>query len=391
MALNDVVFVKSTSGLGRPLAGQDHISGFLVYNNTLPAGFTTTNNVLIFYSISDAVAAGIAQGSGTTGVYWYHINEFFKMQPKGVLYFGIFPVPASTYDFAELVTLQNFASGKIRQAGIYCTITFATSQLTAIQTQAAALEAQHKPLQVLYAADISGVTNLGTLTDLTTLNAPRVTLVISQDGAGAGAALYTSTAKSITTIGNALGAVASASVHECIGWPLKFPASDGVENDTLAFANGTLFRTLSYSLLSTLDSYGYLFLLKIQDYDGSYYNNSYTAVTATSDYRTIENNRTYDKAIRGVRAAMVPYIAAPIYVNPADGTLSEDTIKFFEGLANQPITQMEADGELSGHKVVINPAQNVLSTSKLTLTLLNVPVGVARQIQVNVGFTTKLS
>ena len=31
MALNDIIFVKGQGGLGRPLTGEDHISGLLFY------------------------------------------------------------------------------------------------------------------------------------------------------------------------------------------------------------------------------------------------------------------------------------------------------------------------------------------------------------------------
>ena len=52
---------------------------------------------------------------------------------------------------------------------------------------------------------------------------------------------------------------------------------------------------------------------------------------------------------------------------------------------------MEIAGEVSAWKVLIDPTQNVLSTSKLTLTIQNVPVGVARNIEINSGFTTKIA
>jgi len=40
MANNDITFVKKQGGLGRPLAGEDHISGLLFYSDaTLPTGF----------------------------------------------------------------------------------------------------------------------------------------------------------------------------------------------------------------------------------------------------------------------------------------------------------------------------------------------------------------
>jgi hypothetical protein len=51
---------------------------------------------------------------------------------------------------------------------------------------------------------------------------------------------------------------------------------------------------------------------------------------------------------------------------------------------------MERDGELSGFKIFINPDQDVLSTSKLIVTMKIVPVGVLREITVNLGFALKV-
>jgi hypothetical protein len=82
---------------------------------------------------------------------------------------------------------------------------------------------------------------------------------------------------------------------------------------------------------------------------------------------------------------MLPALSSPLKVN-ADGTLTAATIGYFETLANNPLVQMEADDELSAHKIIINPAQDVLATSTLELTLQNVPLGVARIIKINVGF-----
>ena len=48
--------------------------------------------------------------------------------------------------------------------------------------------------------------------------------------------------------------------------------------------------------------------------------------------------------------------------------------------------EMERDGELSGFKIFINPDQDVLSSSRLQVTMKIVPVGVLREIVVNIGF-----
>ena len=52
---------------------------------------------------------------------------------------------------------------------------------------------------------------------------------------------------------------------------------------------------------------------------------------------------------------------------------------------------MQIDGEISGYQTLIDPNQNVLSTGQIVLTVEIVPIGVARKIVINIGFTTKLS
>ena len=51
---------------------------------------------------------------------------------------------------------------------------------------------------------------------------------------------------------------------------------------------------------------------------------------------------------------------------------------------------MVRDGELSAFEVLIDPNQPVLSTGTLVLTIKLVPIGIANQIIVNIGFTTQI-
>jgi len=61
MALNDIKFNKGQGGLGRPLAGQDYVSGIIFYtqDGNLPSGFTTTDRIKEVFSIADAENLGI--------------------------------------------------------------------------------------------------------------------------------------------------------------------------------------------------------------------------------------------------------------------------------------------------------------------------------------------
>jgi len=338
--------------------------------------------------------------SATTGtqslqaVWHYHISEFFRIQPQGRLFVGFFAVN-SAYDFSELTLMQTYATGKIRQFGIWLDggqcHAFTTGDLTAIHAEIVNnLDANHQPCSALYAADLSTTSDLTTLTDLNTLTAYKASAVISQDGANHGAFLFSTFGYSITTLGAALGAVSLASVSDSIEWVAKFNISNGTECDTPAFGNGQLLSALSQSTLQTLDGLRYIFLIKYVGQAGSYFNNSYTAVASTSDYAKIEGNRTIDKAIRGVYAGLLPALGSPIVLN-SDGTLTDTSVAYFTSLAEVNLTQMKRDAELSSFKVTIDPTQNVLSTGLLIVAVQLLPVGVANNIQVNIGFVTSIS
>lgn len=61
---NDVIFVKQQGGLGRPLAGEDFISGLLFYSDaTYPTGFSSSNKCNAVFSIQEAEALGITNTS----------------------------------------------------------------------------------------------------------------------------------------------------------------------------------------------------------------------------------------------------------------------------------------------------------------------------------------
>ena len=77
-----------------------------------------------------------------------------------------------------------------------------------------------------------------------------------------------------------------------------------------------------------------------------------------------------------------------------DGTMQQPILKSWQAAVEDAINnQMTAAGELSnvegsGCKFFINPAQNVLATSKVEGTLKVRPFGYARDIIVNIGFLT---
>jgi hypothetical protein len=214
-----------------------------------------------------------------------------------------------------------------------------------------------------------------------------VSILIGQAGSGVAETLSEEGDKCVGLIGNALGMLSKVSVHESISWVAKCPT--GIT--TPAFSTGELVKETDISTMNKLNDKRFIFLRTFSGLQGSFYNDSFTMDDIKSDYNAIERVRTMDKACRGIRAYLLPYISSPLYVDAETGQLRQDTIAVLTDVANMQLEQMEKAGELSGFRVLIDPNQNVLASSELEIVIKQVPVGVMRRIKVKIGFTTKLS
>lgn len=121
-----------------------------------------------------------------------------------------------------------------------------------------------------------------------------------------------------------LGLISLAGVHQSISWVKEFPT--GVSSP--AFADGTLRRNVSADLLEALDEGRYIFYVTYAGRSGSYINDSHTMEPMESDYAMIENVRVMDKAVRGIRAALIPELGSSVYIDPEKGTLHNHTASF---------------------------------------------------------------
>lgn len=387
-----ITFVKGQGGLNRRLPGEDHISSMIFYATVVIAAFAT-EKIHEINQLLDAEDLGIVNTDGTSTdiqIIHYHISEFYRINPGAKLFVAIYDEPAGANTFAEVETVQNFAEGKIRNMGVWIKTVFATADMVLIQGILNTLDTNNKPISdVLYAADLKAITTAALVTLRTGVVAPKVSGILGQDGAGTGAALYTTAGYSITALGAILGAVSKAKVSECIGWVEKFPMN-AVELDVPAFANGDLVKSLTQATIDAVDDKGYIFLLKYESDGQVYINDSHTAVVISSDYAYIEANRTMDKAIRQVRKALLPQLNGPVLVDPQAGTLAPEYVTHIENLGDGALEQMERDGELSGFKTFVDPDQDVLSTSTVSVAIVNVPIGVSRRFDVKVSYATKI-
>lgn len=395
MGLSKVIINVGDQGLGRRPLNKDKISGILFFSGNLPSGFSSSDRCKKVYSLFEAEELGIAEGSANHDVHWYHISEYFRGNPEGELWIGYYAVPGGTYDFSELNSMQFVAQGEIRQFAVYAeALTYAASQVTAIQAAIAAMIEPFQPTFVIYGPNLAGITAItgwAGLADNRTLSAPKVVVSLSQDGGGAGKALADSKAYSIHCIGLALGIMSRAGVEQSIGYPAAFDISDGTEMEVLAMANEDLYSAgITEAILGGLKDKGYLVARKrLPDLTGSFFERCPGSVALTNDFAWNETQRTVNKVVRNIRTALAPYVNGTVPVK-SDGTLTDEIVGFYQDIAQRPLDIMQADGEISAGSAVIDPTQDILGTSQLVISVTVVPVGIAEEIIVNINLATSL-
>jgi len=400
--MGKITINRGQGGLGAEPVSQDHISGFVFQNATA----LSVGAVQKVFSLEEAETAGLVLA--TYPVEHYHVQQYFAMREKitglaqGEFYFMVKNITALAYDGTEIQVIQDSSEGRIRQVAVYLDDPYLAQMVSDSQTKATAVETDNKPLSVLLAADFSAIDS-SALADSRTLAAKNVSLIIGEDGAALGKELRTSEAKSITNIGAALGCASAAAVNENLGWRQKFEITNGTnlaagtrvtENETLALATSDGTTIPNTAALDLLTTNGYMFAVKEVGFTGTFFNNAPVSALLTNDFFSLERVRTIDKASRLVRINLIPKINSPLFINATTGKLSQATIEDFKNEAFRALETMainqevstDENGALPANTVTIDPDQDVLTTSKIELAIRIVPVGVAREIVVNISF-----
>ncbi|MDD4700010.1 MAG: DUF2586 family protein, partial [Oscillospiraceae bacterium] len=350
---------------------------------TLPTGMTATKRVLAISSLDDAITKGITEALFPAE--YYHISDFFAVNPAAKLYVGIFELGVASHDFAEVLKMRDESNGEILQYVIVPNLPFVATQVTALNLQLAKLEDEKAPAVGVICADISAITDLATLPDLRTAGTSNlVSVCIAADLSTEAAEIKYGAAGLIA------GAISMASVHENIGWVAKFNMALGAKFDAVALQNSIAVKSLTKAQLDGLDEKGYIYLKKYPGNTGSFFNDSFSAIVPTSDYAYLENNRTMAKAMRRIYHYLLPTFNSPLKMDASTGKLAPATCSYFEVLGSKGLEELEKAGELSGWKVSVDPNQNVLATSEVVIEMKQVPLGVTRILKVKIGFTSKI-
>jgi hypothetical protein len=136
-----------------------------------------------------------------------------------------------------------------------------------------------------------------------------------------------------------------------------------------------------------MDALGFTTLRSIVGLPGYYFTSGHMFVPVTSDYYLSQNRRVMDQACITTRTALLNFLNGSLRVTATNGTIypaDAATIEnYTQSLLNAAIL---APGYCSGTSIVVNRANNILSTKQLLVTTRITPLGYAKQIIENIAF-----
>jgi hypothetical protein len=400
--MNDVRITKRVGGLGRRFPSADMVCGLIMHG--LATTDYTLGDIVTLFTPQDARDIGLDEAYDTNNsvLVFYHIKEFFRMNPNGELWLMLVDQNVTTWSDMVDITQTAYAkallveaNGRIRVLGVAfnpdssynSTLSGGLDdQIVSVITKAQELAEeeylQHRPLDVVIEGkEFNGTA--GSATDLRTLDAENCSVVIAQDpDIAALDPLYAHHA----ALGTILGTISGAKVNENIGWVERFRVTGAGNHLKGGLSSNLRLNVYSESAQNQLNTKGYIFLRQHTGISGLYWNDSHTCTLITSDYAYIENNRTIHKGARLIREFFLPRLNSPIAVSD-EGQLDKIVIDSFETLGRTALLGMSRNEEISQPAdVYVDPEQNILSTSKLEVRFSLIPYGTARNIEASIGF-----
>lgn len=143
--------------------------------------------------------------------------------------------------------------------------------------------------------------------------------------------------------------------------------------------------------LDTIHDKGYTFFRNFVGRAGYYFSDDRTLTAISDDYSSLARGFVMDEGLIYTYDTLVEELNDEVEMT-AEGEIHPAIIKHYQSAV---LTQLEgnmvAEGKLSNADVFIDPAQNVLATDKIEVSVFLQPVGYAKTIEVNIGFTTTIS
>lgn len=386
MPLPNVNIKLGNGNLGQTSVTDDGISGLILTGKAVE-GKLELNKHYQLSSTRDLKVLGITEETNPFAV--KEIKAFYAQAGEGAELHLLIVSEATTLtamcdpaDGSPLRKLIDAAAGRIRLVGVnklppaeYEADTTQGIDADAITAAANAQKVaesyanQIRPFRLLLPATAwTGSTD--SLFKPTESSYNRVAFILASDGAITGT--YTA------AVGMILGRAAAMEPQQSIGRVKSGSlAADGY------FTSGDNYLEKS-GMAEALNDAGYIIFINYTAKNGCYLNGDQMAAPLSDDYGQLHLGRIIDKAMVIAYTTYISEILENIAVDEK-GYLPTGACKSFEGMIENAIAG-NMRNQISSFTAYVNPAQNVLSTGKLEIDCKLVPLGVLREIQVNLSF-----
>lgn len=418
MSFRGPSILKINGGLGQQEPSDRNVAGLIIASGyavglTFPLGATVELN-----SIDEAEALGLSASTDinastdTMALTWYHISEFFRLNPDGKLFVhnGNAVAPANIFAAAGPAdAIMTASANGVRYLGVVfgfdpdTTITVAGGFANYVPTvQVAAqswVEARAAAHVFVDCVVVEGVAASTTLVDLKALDSAQVHVTVACDhGYLAG---YAAPALKSAAVGTVLGSIGVRMLSESIGSVMleRYPSTArGARNYSLVdqrrnrwmkpgLSTGEVFDALSQAVRDELTTKAYGFAGKYEGYPGVYFNGDATCTLTTDDFNTIHTNRIWNEAARMVRRALIPRMNSRVAFDSITGRIATHTIADWDAASKRQLDTLLAEGEIADYTFTLNPEQDVIAQGKVVTRLRIVPQGIAKAIEAEIGFT----
>lgn len=390
--LEGVIIDKLQGGLQRLSEGTDNHLAYIVIG--VPVGAIATaiaNNGqgVVLTSLFDAEQLGINESFDANNELklHYQIDEFFRLAPEATLYLFNSDVEA---DLIKFINSNKEIKGYGLNAGYTTELPNLTTEINKHQNIINGFALENRFIDFV----LIGFDHLNVFTEnLFELEAPNVSVLIGCND---------DTKK--VAVGTALGSLAVRGVSENLGSvdiERKPRTKRGTQDYTLTdsvlgkwskayLSDGRNIESLDKSELKALINKGYIAVAGYEGYAGYFFDNSYTCIDRGSDFAFIENNRTWNKAARIIRATLLPRVKSKVKKNPTTGFIANTTTSYWKTLLEKALNKMVSDNEITGFDVYIDDKQIVNNTTPVKVKSRIIADGIVHEFEVALGLTNNI-
>lgn len=390
MSLPEVIINIKNGNLGGGAELADGVAGIIVSGDAAPdADDFKLGQARQFFSISEVKDAGLDAQYDTDNncKAFKQVADFYTVAGDGAeLWVMVVAKTEKLEDICDVASLNAYANklldaadGRIRLLGVsrIPDAAYVPTYVKGIDDDVVAALGKLNALAESKAGEMAPFVGIvdgrdyqgdsGALEDLTGLGFNRVAGVICGD-----------TSTGASGVGLLLGRLAADPVQRKAG-RVKTGAIP------ISAAYTTDGEKVTRAAVNVLDTKGWIVMTPYPQRSGFYWGNDNTCSSADDDFSSIVNRRVIDKAMLIAYDTYVTEIMDEVEVDE-DGSLAPGVIKHFEGKIDNAIN-VGMSGEISSVEAYIDPKQNILSSKILVVSLEITPVGYAKTISVNLGFS----